>query len=320
MLISVAMPVYNGHFFLIKAVESVLAQDVDLELIISDDGSRDGSQELIAKLTDPRIRVLTNNGNVGIFGNLNRCIAAAGGRYIQIFGQDDVMKPGYLASQVRHLEKHPAAGMVYNQPDYIGDDDLPRCFMTLDAVPELVDTRTYLWFASHYTALPPNISSIMIRREVFERIGHFSTRFRIIGDIEFYNRLSEHYPIVYNKEVLHQVRAHDGQTSSPMKSGPISLREEILLEPWYRSRWSEAEYREIKRFRAAWRGRFHFGWIRRMAFAGRVCEAVGELAQLNRLYPLHLVVRAALAGFLIRNLRHEPTLPPPFSSPGHKSG
>jgi hypothetical protein len=54
--------------------------------------SRDGSKEFVQELSDSRVLVLTNEINAGIFGNLNRCIAAAQGQLIQVFSQDDLMK------------------------------------------------------------------------------------------------------------------------------------------------------------------------------------------------------------------------------------
>ena len=69
MLITVALPIYNGKPYLERAIASVLAQDVDLELIISDDRSSDGSLEVAESFADARIRILRNDRNQGIFGN-----------------------------------------------------------------------------------------------------------------------------------------------------------------------------------------------------------------------------------------------------------
>lgn len=116
MLITVALPIYTGNPYLEKAIASVLAQEVDLELIISDDGSSDGSLAVAENFADSRIRLLRND-NRGIFGNLNRCVSESRGDPIQVFSQDDVMPQEYLASQAALLAKHPDAGLVYGMPE-----------------------------------------------------------------------------------------------------------------------------------------------------------------------------------------------------------
>jgi glycosyltransferase involved in cell wall biosynthesis len=311
MLVSVIMPVYNGMPYLPRSVESVLAQAVELELILLDDGSTDGSFERLSEYEDSRVKLIRNEANLGIFGNLNKGVQLSSGDFVQVFGQDDVMKPGYLASQLEKFQSFPDAGMVYGVPDFIDEHDEPLTY-ELPSVPEYINSKTYLWLASHYTALPPNISSITIRRRVFDEVGLFAADYRIIGDVEFYNRLSEQFAIICNKQVLHTVRSHGENASSPLKGGPDSLREEMRLEGWYRARWSVEDYKEIRRFRSALRGRFHFGWIRRMAYSGRLREAVAGFIMLSRLYSLRVVLGSALLGYLRSDQRLPlPRLPSP---------
>jgi len=88
--ISVLMPVYNGMPYLAEAVGSVLAQDEkDWELVISDNGSTDGSLDYLDSLLDPRIRVFRQHQNLGIFGNLNFLLAEARAEVAKILCSDD---------------------------------------------------------------------------------------------------------------------------------------------------------------------------------------------------------------------------------------
>jgi GT2 family glycosyltransferase len=248
---------------------------------------------------------------LGIFGNLNRCIAAAAGEFIQVFSQDDLMKPGYLASQVKLLRKHPDAGLVYGTPDYIDEKGALVSSDGRDDTPEVINRDLYLWIASHYGALPPSISSIMIPRRIFEAVGTFNSHFQVAGDIEFYNRVAERFPVVRGIEVLHSVRTHRRMTSALATTGPLYLREELMLENWYRSRWNAKDYRKIKRFRSAARGAFHLGWIRRKAFAGKLGEAASALWQLGEVYPLHWVIWWRVSGLLRLGRNPRPTVPAP---------
>src|ERR1035441_7330528 len=90
--ISVLIPTYNYARYLPEAIESVLEQDLrDLEVLISDDGSTDGSAEVIAcyAAKDSRIRFQIHPANLGMVQNWNWCLSAARGEYIKfLFGDD----------------------------------------------------------------------------------------------------------------------------------------------------------------------------------------------------------------------------------------
>jgi glycosyltransferase involved in cell wall biosynthesis len=311
MLISVALPVYNGLPYLYDAIATILSQEGEFELIVSDDKSSDGSAELAQRISDPRVRILINEKNLGIFGNLNRCIEAAKGEFIQLFSQDDLMKPGYLLSQMRTLQSHADVGLVYGAADSVDEKSVMTQATFIDQTPELIDLKMYIWIASHYGALPASISSVMVPRRTFDKIGLFDTSYRVAGDIEFYNRVAEHFKIARNPEILHSVRSHPRMTSALSSAGPLYLWEEIALQPWYRRHWSARDYRRIQRFRSATRGRYHLGWIRRRIAGGRFGEASNALWQIGRVYPLRWILWSALVSFFGVGPKPRPTVAPP---------
>lgn len=105
-LVSVVMPVYNGELYIQKAVDSVLEQDVSLELIIIDDGSTDRTEEVVAQYKDrPEIRYLKNETNKGVSGSRNRGICQARGVYIAFLDADDWWEKDKLKMQIKILEK-----------------------------------------------------------------------------------------------------------------------------------------------------------------------------------------------------------------------
>ena len=77
-LVSVVLPAYNHEAYIAQAIDSALAQSVDLELIVIDDGSRDRTAEIIAAYDDPRIRFV-RQANAGSHATINRGIAMARG-------------------------------------------------------------------------------------------------------------------------------------------------------------------------------------------------------------------------------------------------
>ena len=98
-LVSVVLPAYNHEAYIAQAIDSALAQSVDLELIVIDDGSRDRTADIIAAYDDPRIRFV-RQANAGSHATINRGIAMARGRYVAILNSDDRFHPERLARLV----------------------------------------------------------------------------------------------------------------------------------------------------------------------------------------------------------------------------
>jgi glycosyltransferase involved in cell wall biosynthesis len=114
--ISVLIPTYNYARYLPEAIESVLAQqDVDCEILISDDASTDGSAGIIRRYAerDPRIRPALHPTNLGMVANWNWCLAHARGEYVKfLFGDDLLATPTALAEFAALLEAHPDAALA----------------------------------------------------------------------------------------------------------------------------------------------------------------------------------------------------------------
>lgn len=110
--VSVVMPVHDAAPYLRAAVDSILAQTyADLELIVVDDGSTDGSLEILRGYTDPRITVLTQ-ANAGYPAAMRTGMAVARGRYIARMDGDDICMETRIAEQVAFLDAHPEYGLV----------------------------------------------------------------------------------------------------------------------------------------------------------------------------------------------------------------
>jgi glycosyltransferase involved in cell wall biosynthesis len=110
--LSVGLAVRNGRDILGRCIESVLSQDfADLELIVSDNASDDGTVETIEEYArvDPRVRVTVNPFDIGSHENMNRVLATARGRYFRWISADDWLEPGCLSACVRALESKPDA-------------------------------------------------------------------------------------------------------------------------------------------------------------------------------------------------------------------
>lgn len=107
-LVSVIMPVYNDEKYVRIAIESILKQTLeDFELIIVNDGSTDMTREVIAQITDSRIKLIDNNENRGRPYARNCGLEIAKGKYIAVMDADDIALPDRLSEQYRYMEDHP---------------------------------------------------------------------------------------------------------------------------------------------------------------------------------------------------------------------
>lgn len=195
-LVSVCLPVYNGERFLAAAVDSVLAQTHGhFELRVFDDCSTDSSWELLQEIRDPRLILHRNTCNLGPEANWNQALAAARGKYIKLFHQDDLLAPQCLERQVRALEEHPQAVLAFSKRQIITPDG--RRLMTRGGpwpeglvAPESVVRRCVL----AGTNLIGEPSAVLFRTAVAQRIGGFDGNIPYLIDLDYWLRLMAHGP------------------------------------------------------------------------------------------------------------------------------
>lgn len=110
MLVTIAIPVYNGESYLRDAIQSVVNQTFqDWELYLINDGSTDNSLAIMQEyaLNDIRIKVIDDGQNKGLVTRLNQSIETAIGKYYARMDADDIMYVTRIEEQVRFLESHP---------------------------------------------------------------------------------------------------------------------------------------------------------------------------------------------------------------------
>ncbi|MEO0030816.1 MAG: putative glycosyltransferase EpsE [Pseudomonadota bacterium] len=183
--VSVICTFLNRESFLGEAVDSVLAQDfADWELLLVDDGSRDGSSALAADHArrDSRIRVLSHEGHInrGISASRNLGLAQARGQFIAFIDSDDVWLPGKLSGQVALFDAMPDIDMVCGRVNYWsswdgGEDDHIQTGGVRDAVLEPPGTLLALYPVGPAGA--PSPSEVMLRASAIARIGGFDEAF-----------------------------------------------------------------------------------------------------------------------------------------------
>lgn len=136
--VTIGIPIYNCEKFLFFAVNSVLKQTYsNFELILSDDGSTDGSLEIAKSINDSRIKIISDGENRGISYRLNEQISKARGKYFVRMDADDLMFPSRLEKQIAYLDSHPEIDVIGSQAIVIDnnngiiglrDSSIPRSF------------------------------------------------------------------------------------------------------------------------------------------------------------------------------------------------
>jgi glycosyltransferase involved in cell wall biosynthesis len=107
-LVSVIIPTYNSSKYIKETLESILNQTYsNLEIIITDDASKDNTLDIVRGYEDERIKILTSNKNLGISQNMNKGILASEGKYIAIMDADDWSYPYRIEKQVKLMEENP---------------------------------------------------------------------------------------------------------------------------------------------------------------------------------------------------------------------
>ena len=122
--VSVIVPCYNYGHYLADAVGSALDQDeIDVDVLIVDDASPDGSGDVAEALAaaDPRVRAIRHAVNRGHIETYNEALAIIEGDYVALVSADDLLTPGALTRAASLLDAHPSVGFVYGYPVTFSD-------------------------------------------------------------------------------------------------------------------------------------------------------------------------------------------------------
>ena len=205
-LVTVLMPVYNSARYLREAISSMLAQTFgDFELLIMDNASTDESPDIVRSYSDPRIRLVVNERNIGLAASLNRGIRLARGTYIARMDADDVARPDRLKHQIVFMQSHPDVGLCGG--DMVKLQNGRRYRIRYPRGHEAIRVTTLFHAAFSHPA-------VMMRRQVL--IDHhlfYREDIKSLEDFELWSRLVEKVRTENLPVVLLDYRCHAAQMS-----------------------------------------------------------------------------------------------------------
>lgn len=207
-LVSVIMPVYNPGRFLDAAILSIRTQTLtDLELILIDDGSTDGSDQVLRRhaAADRRISVI-GVPHAGVATALNRGLAAASADLVARMDADDEALPDRLERQVAALETLPDVAVLGSGMETIDAEDRVVGKAVPFTDPAMI--REGLLHANHL-----HHPTVIMRRNIVLEAGGYRPAFTASEDYDLWLRLSEHYDLGNLPDILLRYRVHDAQAS-----------------------------------------------------------------------------------------------------------
>lgn len=196
------MPAYNAEKYVKEAVDSILTQSFDdLELIVINDGSRDATATILAQYTDPRLRVIHNDGNRGLIYSRNLGVDLAAGDFIAFLDSDDVAFPHRLQRQYEHLLRHPVTAAVGSWAQPMDANGHYRNFIWRYPGSSAFIKSTLLFRA--YI----NTSTFFVRAAVMKSL-RFSPTHPLAEDYDMYLRCVRSHQVENMQEVLIACRVH----------------------------------------------------------------------------------------------------------------
>lgn len=229
--VSVIIPCYNQQDFIEPAVRSVLDQTYrDLEVIVTDDGSTDGSPDIIRSLAaaDARVVPVLSPRNAGIAANMNRALPRCSGEFVAQLDGDDLMLPTKIERQVAYLRAHPECVV---------------CNHDVEVFDSATDARLFLWSEQHAPRIggvelelstnyilrraPKTIPSAALMRARAVPAHGWDERLRFANDWLFGIEVLRHGRRGYIPEVLVRYRRHANNISRPMPG--LDAFEELMM-------------------------------------------------------------------------------------------
>ena len=220
--VSVIIPTYNRGWIVRDAIDSVLGQTyADFELIVVDDGSTDRTPQILDAYGD-RLRVI-RQANQGVSAARNRGIGDSSGPLIALLDSDDIWLPGKLSVQVDFFIKNPEALICQTEEIWIRNGVRVNPGKRHHKPSGMIFERSL-----ELCLVSP--SAVMVRRELFEKVGLFDENLPACEDYDLWLRVGCWFPVhLINKPLMIKRGGHEDQLSRQSSLDRYRIRSLVKL-------------------------------------------------------------------------------------------
>lgn len=252
--IDVIIPVFNGEDYIEAAIQSVCRQTLPPErIIIVDDGSTDGTGALMARLAEQDARVLClSRANAGVSAARNAGIAASSAPFIAFLDADDIWLPEKLERQMAAFERGgPETGFVHSSYFFIDAQD--GRLSDRNVVPPKQRGDIFMPLLLEGYVLSGSASSVVVRRDVLDRAGHFDERLFHGEDWDLWIRLARISKVDFTPEAVVGIRVHDRSAQrrpAPERAIRFFRQHMLVYSKWEELTGGDRRFRKSLRQRA----------------------------------------------------------------------
>lgn len=222
--ISVLIPTYNYAQYLDEAVQSVINQTYqDFELIVIDNNSSDNTAYVLSKYeNNPKIKIITNNKNIGMAQNWNKCILESSGEYIKFLNADDFLESRCLEKLAKVLDDDLSISLVTSYKNLVGNKKTIITLPFVNKIDGFEAIKNSLEKNGNWIGEPTVV--MFRRRDLY--IGLFNIEFKWLPDWDLWIRLLMVGNLYIIPEVLSNFRIHNDQETKILKGNNITIFEE----------------------------------------------------------------------------------------------
>jgi len=218
---SVMIPTYHCARFLPQTLENVLAQDPGPEMmqieVVDDCSMLDDPAAVVAEVAPGRVAFYRQPRNVGHIKNFETCLRRAQGKVVHLLHGDDYVLDRFYHKLQQAFETQPQIGAAFCRQIFMDDSGNWEAYSPLEQPESGILDNGLERLALEQRIMTP---SIVVRRDVYERLGGFDSRLICTEDWEMWVRIAAEYPIWYETEPLAAYRMHsDSNTGSHVRSG-----------------------------------------------------------------------------------------------------
>jgi glycosyltransferase involved in cell wall biosynthesis len=220
--VSVIIPVHNRARYVVDAIDSILAQTWrDFELIVVDDGSTDDTPAVLARLDDPRLRVIRNEVNRGIPVTRNVGLTAARGEFVAWLDSDDRAVPRRLEHEVAYLRRHPDIDLVGSWTRAI--DPAGRPGWRIKVLPTRPDE-----VAAHLLFRVSMLQYSLMGRAQVLKAHAYDESFSVSQDYDLLERLTRRHRVANLPRILVLRRQHDGRVTRTRRVEIAAMNQRVI--------------------------------------------------------------------------------------------